>query len=194
MAISYPENQPPRPTSWGQTAALFVGIIVGIIGLIWFAGFVIKRSAGAPPQNLPRVIRYEIVAIWLHPQLYELANDPIAVDSLRSFQAFYAYVTEHKLEHTWCVVVIRHVQSSGPSPVTSVIRRPHDVPSLYPDPLVVLNAAAGRLPHSPLTDYSKLKVGIFPDQLLDVDHYRAAEQLQWLEPIPGRGPRDWKDR
>jgi hypothetical protein len=201
VPTSYPEKQPPRPASWGQTATLIGGIIMGIIGLAWFALYVDKRARGPDPGEPHSVtVRFDMVAIWLHPQIFELLNDPTADDALRFYEAFYAYVEKHKLERTWCVVIIRHVQSSRPSPVMAVIRQPHDDPSLYPDPLVVLNAANGRPPHVPLVDYSKMKVGIIPAEFVDAEgegRRRRAEQLRSLEPRPlpvrGAGAANRKD-
>lgn len=194
---SYPNKQ-PHPASWGRTAMRIAGVAAGsiaaILGLIWLATHVDQPDRRPDlPEPIPVTVGYEVVAIWLHPEMLKMLNDPAANDALRSYEAFYQYVAKHKLEHTWSVVVIRHVQSFGPAPVTAVIRQPHDNLSHPMDPLLVLNAAAGRPPQAPLTDYSRLKVGIIPAEFVGAaegeERRRAAEQLMFLEPrpLPGRG-------
>jgi hypothetical protein len=189
MQTSRPENQQPRGASRRQIAIQSLEAVAAIIGLIWFA----RRITEPPPTYPPTmIVRSDVVTIWLHPELYKLVNRLAATSALCSYAVLHSYVATHGLEGTWGVIVMRQIQTHGLAVESSVIWQPDDNPNIWPDPLTVLNAAAGKPPHHPLVDYSNLKVEIIPDRLLEADRREAAEQLRLLDPLvsgvrPGNG-------
>ena len=82
----------------------------------------------------------------------------------------------------------RGYQVNGETAVITTIRRPYDlIEPFYAEFPGVLAIAAGKPPHNPLTDFSRAKVGVIPDRLLDADPRAALDELRMLEDQPAQG-------
>jgi hypothetical protein len=179
------DNQPGTRHSRREIAGLAAVALAGAFGLVRLAYHVTgpKRE-----PNVDMTIRYEVVSLWLHPALYELAQHPSEFAGCWSQEAFRRYAKDRGLEKAWYVITVKVIQLSGQNVVSSTIRRPYDMMtacySEFPD---VLATADGNPPSYPLTDFATAKVGIIPDCFLDADPRAVLNELRMLEHLPGQG-------
>ena len=166
---------------WLEVAAL-VGVTVGgIYGLGRFARHVASPKA---ERNISIINPSEVVSLWLHPALYELATGPDAA-AVRSYGAFRRYAEEHALERVWYVFTVRAIESDGKAVVIHTIRKPYELGAAsFSEVLDVLATVAGHPPSRAITDFSTAAVRIIPDRLLGVEPRKALDELQRLEHLP----------
>ncbi len=153
--------------------------MAGAIGLVRLAHHV---TTSKPQLSGGVVVRSELISLWMHPALFDLAQRPSESAACRLLEGFRRYAQERGLEKAWYVITAKGFQIDGETMVVSTIRRPYDmiepVYSEFPD---ILAIAAGKPPRDPRTDFTKVKIGIIPDYLLVADPQAMLDELRMLE-------------
>jgi hypothetical protein len=153
--------------------------LVGAIGLVRLAYHVT-----APKRELNEgiAVRQEVVSLWLHPALHELALSPSESAAFRTRQEYRRYARERGLENAWYIITVRSIPISGATVISSTIRRPYEMVdpfySEFPDALAT---AAGSPPSHPFTDFATARVAIIPSGFLDADPHAVLDELRMLE-------------
>jgi hypothetical protein len=168
--------------SWAGIATLTAVAMAGAIGLSRLAYHV---TTPKPQANEGIIVRSEIVSVWLHPALLDLARHPSEYAAWRSHEDFRRYAEQHGLENAWHVITAKEFKVNGETEVLSTIRRPYDmIPAHYQDLLDVMATAAGTPPSYPSTDFSTSVVRVIPGCFLDADPRAAFDDLRMLERLP----------
>lgn len=179
------QNPPGLGRSWPGKAGLLVVAIIGAAVLARLADHVTTpKSEG----NGGIIVRNELISLWFYPGLLELAQCPEDYAACQSLEGYRRYAEERGLEKAWYVITSRGYQVNGETVVLTTIRRPYDLNEpFYAEFPGILAIAAGKRPHDPLTDFSKVKVGVIPNRLLDADPRAVLDALRMLEDQPAQG-------
>jgi hypothetical protein len=171
--------------SWQGKAGLLAVAMLGAVGLVRLADHVTTPQSEG---NGGIIVRNELISLWVYPGLLELAQCPEDVAACRTLEGYRQYAEERGLEKAWYVITSRGYQVNGETAVLTTIRRPYDLNEpFYAEFPGVLAIAAGKPPHNPLTDFSRVKVGVIPDRLLDADPRAVLDELRMLEDQPAQG-------
>ncbi len=165
--------------------------MAGAIGLIRLARHVMTAES---PSNGGIVVRNEVISLWMHPALFDLAQRPCESAACRSREGFRRYAGARGLEKAWYVITAKGFQINGETMVVSTIRRPYDMSEpFYSEFPGILAIAAGKAPRDPMTDFTKAKVGIIPSRFLDADPARCSTNSGCWRACPAkkRHRRDW---
>ncbi len=158
--------------------------MAGAIGLVRLAYHV---TTLASERHGGIIIRNEVISLWMHRALFDLAHRPEYSTPCRSLEEFRRYAEERGLEKAWYVLTIRAFQVDGGTAVISTIRRPYEMNESYysefPD---ILATAAGKPPRNSPIDFTKAKVGVIPRRFLDADPRAVVEDLRMLESRPSK--------
>jgi hypothetical protein len=179
------QNPPPTRRSWSERAGLLLVVVAGAVGLVRLADHVTTpRSEG----NGGIIVRNELIRLWFYPGLLELAPCPKDFAACRTLEGYRRYAEERGPEKAWYVITSRGYQVNRETVVLTTIRRPYKLTEpFYPEFLGVLAIAAGKPPHNPLTDFSKVKSGVIPRRSLDADPRAVLDELRMLEDQPAQG-------
>ena len=155
---------------------------MGALGLAFFSVHVTTPN---PQPNGGIKMPYEVVSLWLHPALYDLANRPSESAAIQSQDAFQEYAERRGIRQAWYIVTLREFQANGKAVVTSSICRPYDMmPAYFFEFADIMAAASGHPPHYPNVDYSTAFVGVIPDRFLRTDPHQTLDELRKLEQQP----------
>ena len=174
----------PAHRSWPGKALLLAVAIAGAVGLVLLAYHVTTPESEG---NGGIIVHSEVISLWMHPALFDLAQRPEDVAACRSLEGFRRYAEERGLQKAWYVLTVKGIQVDGGAAVMSMIRWPYELvePSYaeFPD---MLATAAGKPPRHPMTDFTKVKVRVIPTRFLDADPRAVLYELRMLEHSPAR--------
>jgi hypothetical protein len=160
------------------TAGLLAIAVAGAVGLVRLASHL--TTPGPEPDGA--LVRFEVVSLWIHPALVDLARNPSESAACGSIEGFRRYAEEKGLEKAWYVLTLKGILANGESVVYSTIRRPYELTeAYYAEFPTILALAAGEPRRYPLTDYSTAKVYIIPDRFLEADPRAVLGELRMLE-------------
>jgi len=183
----------PKTTraAWLETTGLLAAATAGTVGLVRLAYHVTTAHSSG---NGGVVVYTEVISLWMHPALFELAQHPADIAERQSLDAFRRYAEQRRLEKAWYVITAKSFQTNGNIEVNSTIRRPYEmIEPYYPEFLGILAIAAANPPQNPSIDFTKAKVRVIPKHLLDADPRAVLDELRMLEELPGHrtaGPRN----
>jgi hypothetical protein len=169
------------------TAGLLAIAVAGAVGLVRLASHL--TTPGPEPDGA--LVRFdegqvEVVSLWIHPALVDLARSPSESAACGSIEGFRRYAEEKGLEKAWYVLTLKGILANGESVVYSTIRRPYEMnEACYAEFPTTMELAAGKPRRYPLTDYSTAKVYIIPDRFLEADPRAVLDELRMLERLPG---------
>ena len=178
------QNPPHTRRSWSGRAGLLVVAIIGAAVLARLADHVTTPESEG---NGGIIIRNELISLWFYPGLLELAQCPEDFAVCRTVEGYRRYAEERRLEKAWYVITSRGFQVNGETVVLTTIRRPYDLSEpFYAEFPGIVAVAAGKPPHDPLTDFSKVKVGVIPSRFLHSDPRAVLDELRMLEDQPAQ--------
>jgi hypothetical protein len=186
-----PFEHPPMNRSAGNPrdirhslAGGFMLLAVAIGGAIGLGRLAHHVATPATETNGGILVRSEVVSLWLHPALFDLAERP-AEPARRSYQAFRRFAEERGIQRAWYVSTVKGFQINGQTILLTTICRPYEMDSSrFLDFSNVLDSVAGNPPGNLSINYATAKIGVIPDYLLAVDPRSALEELNLLEHLP----------
>jgi len=132
-------------------------------------------------------MRLEVASIWLHPALYDLAQDPSQAAACQSLKELRRYAKERGLEKCFYIITSRSIETSGDVEMLPTIREPCSMTDdTFSEFVNVMAAAAGRPPPYANTDFSTAKVGVIPDRLRRADPHEVLDELNVREQLPNQ--------
>jgi hypothetical protein len=141
------------------------------------------RSEGNPGI----IVHSEVISLWMHPALFDLAQRPEHVAACRSLTGFRRYAEEKGLENSWYLITAKALQVNGETIILNTIRRPYEmVEPLYSEFPAMLAIAAGKPPPAPFIDFASAKLGVIPSRFLEADPGAILDELRTLELCPDR--------
>jgi hypothetical protein len=156
--------------------------VTGAVGLVRLAHLSTTPNA----ESAVTIVRSEVVSLWIHAALVDLARRPSEAAACGSPEGFRRYAEERSLQKAWYILTVEQMQSNGQSAVFSTIRRPYEMTEpYYPEFPAILALAAGNPPRGLSTDFSRAKVYIIPDRFLEADPRAVLDELRMLEHLPG---------
>jgi hypothetical protein len=168
--------------SWLEMIVLVAFALAGTVGLARLAHHVTARKEEG---NGGIIVRSEVISLWMHPALFDLAYLPHDAAARRSFAGYRKYIEDLGQEKAWYVITVKGFQANGETIILTTVRRPYEMlEPLFPEFLDILALAAAKPPTYPATDFSRVKVGVIPTRLLNADPCEALSELSTLEPRP----------
>jgi hypothetical protein len=182
MANSTAENRPRARDAWTGSLGLAIVALAGSIGLARLAFHV---TAAKRDTNDGVIMRQQVVSIWVHPSLFDLAQRPSDSAASWSRAQFRRYAEARGLERAWYLIVAEGIQTSGERVDIPLIRRPYEMldPS-YSELQSVLAVAAGKRPTDPFHDLAAADIRVIPDRLATADPRAVIDELRMLERLP----------
>jgi hypothetical protein len=128
------------------------------------------------------IVHSEVISLWIHPALLDLAQRPADLDACWSLNGFRQLAQERGLEKAWYVFTVKGLQVNGETIVLTTIRRPYDLlEAEYSEFSAILAIAAGNAPPYPFAGLAGVEARIVPGRFRAADPRAILDELRMLE-------------
>lgn len=153
----------------------------GMMGLTRFAFHVSKQGQNLAPADRPGagiIVRSEVLRIWLHPTLIELATRQSQSEVIRTHEDLRRVLELRGQKNLWYAVTIRGHRVDGDFVDILFLRQPYTEPRLFPEFLEILATTVGNSAGATTDDFSTASVHILPEDLVKLELRDAIAELQ----------------
>ena len=157
-----------RP-GWADTFFTMIVLAAGVTGLTCLSFHVARQDQeleSASRSGSGIIVRSEPIHLWLPQTLTELAQHQSQSRVVRTHEELQRFLELEGREDLWYALTARGHQVNGGFVDITVIRRPYDDASHFPELLAILATVAGNPPHHPDADFSRASVHIMAQELL----------------------------
>ncbi len=165
----------------------------GVIGLARLSFHVARQDPELEPASSSGVgiiVRSDTIHVWLPRRLTELAPGQFQSRSIRTREELRRLLELEGREDLWYALTARGHQIDGHFADITMIRRPYDDPSHFPELMEILATIAGAPSRHAEADFSRASVHIIAEDLLEREPREVMAGLLGLpDPAADRGAR-----
>ena len=154
---------------WGSEIFLGFLIAAAAMGLAGFATHLSNQDlklADADKPGACKLVRIEIVRVWLPSALVELVKHEPPSGVLRTHEDLRRVLEMRGQENVWYAMDVRGHHDDGLIVVIPFVRRPYSEPQFFPELLEILAKAAGNSRGEQTDQFRATVVNLLPESFL----------------------------